>query len=119
MPEPVGAATMSALHYALNGLSLRQRTIADNTANIETPGFLAGKVNFEDALSSSVADGTDPFGAAPTTARSLEPTRTNGNNVNLDEETIAGSQTNLTYNLALRAMTAKFQLLRIAVGGNP
>ena len=63
MPEPVGDATMSALHYALNGLALRQRTIADNTANIETPGFLAGKVNFEDSLRGSVADGTDPFGS--------------------------------------------------------
>jgi len=119
MPEPVGDATMGALHYALNGLSLRQRTIADNTANIETPGFLAGKVNFEDALRSSVADGTDPFDSTPSTPRSLEPTRTNGNNVNLDEETIAGSETNLAYGLAVQAMTAKFQLLRIAVGGQP
>jgi flagellar basal-body rod protein FlgB len=119
MPEPVGDATMSALHFALNGLALRQRTIADNTANIETPGFLAGKVNFEGALRASVADGTDPFDSAPTTARSLEPTRTNGNNVNLDEETMAGSETNLAYGLAVQAMTAKFQQLRIAAGGNP
>lgn len=119
MPEPVGDATMSALHYALNGLALRQRTIADNTANIETPGFLAGKVDFEDALRTSVADGTDPFATAPSTARSLEPTRTNGNNVNLDEETMAGSETNLAYQLATQAVTAKFQLLRIAAGGNP
>ena len=68
---------------------------------------------------SSVADGTDPFGSAPTTARSLEPTRTNGNNVNLDEETLAGSETNLAYGLAVQAMTAKFQQLRIAAGGMP
>lgn len=119
MPEPVGDATMSALHYALSGLALRQRTIADNTANIETPGFLAGKVNFEDTLRSSIADGSDPFASAPETARSLEPTRTNGNNVNLDEETLAGSETNLTYGLAVQAMTAKFQQLRIAIGGQP
>jgi flagellar basal-body rod protein FlgB len=110
---------MSALHYALSGLSLRQRTIADNTANIETPGFLAGKVTFEDTLRSSIADGSDPFSVSPTTTRSLEPTRTNGNNVNLDEETLAGSETNLTYGLAVQAMTAKFQQLRIAIGGQP
>jgi flagellar basal-body rod protein FlgB len=119
MPELIGDATMSALHYALSGLALRQRTIADNTANIETPGFLAGKVDFEDALRTSVSDGTDPFGTAPSTLRSLEPTRTNGNNVNLDEETMAGSQTNLAYQLATQALTAKFQQLRIAAGGNP
>jgi flagellar basal-body rod protein FlgB len=66
-----------------------------------------------------VSDGTDPFGTAPSTARSLEPTRTNGNNVNLDEETLAGSETNLAYQLATQAVTAKFQQLRIAAGGNP
>ena len=119
MPEPIGDATMSALHYALSGLALRQRTIADNTANIETPGFLAGKVSFEDTLRNSVADGSDPFASAPETSRSLEPTRTNGNNVNLDEETLAGSETNLTYGLAVQAMTAKFQQLRIAIVGQP
>ena len=117
MTELVGDATMNALHYALSGLSLRQRTIADNIANVETPGFLAGKVSFEDALRSSAADGSNPYDTPFVTARSLEPTRTNGNNVNLDEETVAGTETNLAYNLAIEAMTAKFQLLRIAAGG--
>jgi len=117
MSELIGDATMSALHYALSGLSLRQRTIADNIANADTPGFLAGKVNFEDALRSSVADGTDPTATPYMTMRSLEPTGTNGNNVNLDEETVAGTETNLAYNLAIEAMTAKFQQLRIAAGG--
>lgn len=116
MPEPVGDVTMSALHYALSGLALRQRTIADNTANIQTPGFLAGKVDFEDRLRSSMASGEDPAAVAPVTARSMEPTQLNGNNVNLDEETLAGSQTNLSYQLTLEAMTAKFKLLHTAIG---
>jgi len=118
MPEPLGDVTMSALHQALSGLALRQRTIADNIANIETPGFLAGKVDFEDSLRSTLAAGGDPATASPTTARSLEPTNTNGNNVNLDEETLAGEQTNLSYSLAVEAMTAKFSQLRLAIGSN-
>jgi flagellar basal-body rod protein FlgB len=116
MPEPLGDATMSALHQALSGLALRQRTIADNVANIETPGFLAGKVNFEDSLRATLDAGGDPASAQPTVARSLEPTGTNGNNVNLDEETLAGTQTNLAYSLAIEAMSAKFQRLRMAIG---
>ena len=32
--------TTTALHSALDGLSQRQRTTADNISNIETPGFL-------------------------------------------------------------------------------
>ena len=57
--------------------------------------------------------------SAPETSRSLEPTRTNGNNVNLDEETLSDVDTNLRYQLAVQAMTAKFQQLRIAIGGQP
>src|SRR5205085_10724307 len=41
--------TMTALHSALTGLSERQRVTADNIANINTPGFLAGRTDFESA----------------------------------------------------------------------
>jgi flagellar basal-body rod protein FlgB len=118
MPDAIGDATMAALHTALSGLALRQRTIADNTANIETPGFLAGKVDFESSLRGALASGGDPSAVQPTTMRSLEPTRPNGNNVNLDEETLSGAETNLRYNLAVEAMNAKFQRLRIAITGS-
>ena len=115
MPEPLGDVTMSALHQALSGLALRQRTIADNVANIETPGFLAGKVDFEDSLRSTLAAGGDPATASPTTARSLEPTNTNGNNVNLDDETVISTETGLRYQLALNALDGKYSLLRTAL----
>jgi len=39
----------SALQVALGGLVARQRTIANNVANIQTPGYHAGTVAFEDA----------------------------------------------------------------------
>ena len=42
MIDPIGDTTVRALSQALSGLSLRQRTIADNVANVETPRFLAG-----------------------------------------------------------------------------
>jgi flagellar basal-body rod protein FlgB len=108
---------MRALAQALSGLSLRQRTIADNIANLETPRFLAGKVDFESSLLRAIEDGESPESASPEAVRSLEPTRTNGNNVNLDEEMLAASQTGLTYQLGVQAMTDHFQRLRIAAGG--
>ncbi len=117
MIDPLGDPTLRALGHALSGLSLRQRTIADNVANVETPRFLAGKVDFESSLLSAIADGGDPGTSSMETARSLEPTRTNGNNVNLDEETLAGIETGLTYQLGVQAMTDHFQRLRIAAGG--
>ncbi|MBW3083939.1 Flagellar basal body rod protein FlgB [Austwickia sp. TVS 96-490-7B] len=116
MAFPIGDSTMGALQQALTGLSLRQRTIADNIANIETPGFLSGKIDFESSLKRAYAEGT-PGAASIGRARSLEPTRTNGSNVNLDEETLASQQTLLTTQLATAAMTTKFQRLRIAITG--
>ncbi len=105
--------TSVALHSALTGLAARQRTIADNVANIQTPGFLAGRVQFEDALRSAVESGTGA--AAPTVARSLEPTREDGNNVNLDHETLSNVDTGLRYQLMTKAVDDRFSLLRTSV----
>ena len=87
--------TSVAVRTALAGLAMRQRVIADNVANIETPGFLAGRVQFEGALKSALDSGSSPTDVSPSVARSLEPTRTNGNNVNLDHETLSNVDTNL------------------------
>jgi flagellar basal-body rod protein FlgB len=106
--------TTVALHSALNGLAMRQRTIADNIANIQTPGFLAGKVQFESALKDALASGQSPD-VAPSVARSLEPTREDGNNVNLDEETLSNIDTGMRYQLALRAMDNQFSMMRSAM----
>ncbi|MGI5169944.1 flagellar basal body rod protein FlgB [Spirillospora sp. CA-253888] len=109
--------TTGALRVGLAGLAQRQRVTADNIANVETPGFLAGRVGFEDALSQSLSSGADPGGVRPTVARSLEPTRTNGNNVNLDHETLTQMDTGLRYQALLRAMDAKFGQLRDVIKG--
>lgn len=103
------------LHTALRGLALRQRTIADNIANVETPGFLAGRVDFESSLRSAIAVGR-PEEATSTVARSLQPTRTNGNNVNLDEESVSAMETNLRYELTVTALTNKYNGMRTAIG---
>lgn len=105
----------SVLHSALRGLSLRQRTIADNIANVETPGFLAGRVDFESSLREAAAAG-DASTATTTVARSLQPTRLDGNNVNLDEETVSAMETGLRYELTITALTNKYNGMRAAIG---
>ena len=117
MTELVGDVTMRLLQQAMSGLAMRQRTIADNLANVETPGFLAGKVDFEAALKNAVANGEDPLSTQLAKARSLEPTRVNGSNVNIDEETLAGQQTVVSTQLTAAAMTNKFTILRTSIGG--
>jgi flagellar basal-body rod protein FlgB len=105
-----------AMNTALDGLALRQRVIADNVANIHTPGFLAGRVSFEESLAAAVRDGNPASAAtAARVDRSLEPTRENGNNVNLDTETLLNVDTNLRYQLATQAIDGTFSRLRTAM----
>nr|WP_222437882.1 flagellar basal body protein [Quadrisphaera sp. RL12-1S] len=92
---------------ALDGLAARQRATADNIANINTPHYLAARVDFESALRDAVAGGS---GVAPSTeSRDMAtPTREDGNNVDLDTETLSNIDTQLRYQLVSQAMSNKF-----------
>lgn len=104
-----------AMNSALDGLALRQRVIADNVANLQTPGFLAGRVSFEDTLATAVSGGSGAV--TPSTSRSMAPTRLDGNNVNLDAETLMNVETNLRYELATRAVDGTFSKMRTVLRG--
>ena len=111
--------TSVALRSALTGLAARQRSIADNIANVETPGYHSTRVSFEDSLRSAVDDGSIASGSVtsvgPTAQKSLEPTRLNGSNVNLDTETLSSVDTNLRYQLTLRAVDHDFSILKTSM----
>ena len=108
-------STMTALHAALSGLSQRQRVTADNIANIDTPGFLAGRTDFESTLKTELANGQTADVRQSAVSQSLDPTRTDGNNVNLDTETMIATETGLRYQLAINALDGKYSLLRSAL----
>src|SRR4051812_24271676 len=107
----------SSLRVAAAGLAARQSAIANNIANIETPGYRARKVEFEQALHGAIALGESPAGVTPETLSSLEPTRLNGSNVNLDEETMSHIDTTMRYQLTMRALDSKYGMLRDAIKG--
>ncbi|MFG1925799.1 flagellar basal body rod protein FlgB [Cryptosporangium sp. NPDC048952] len=121
------SVTSTVLKTAMDGLAMRQRVTADNVANVDTPQFLAGRVQFEDALRQAVDAGQGFNGemraaisraaladqaTQPSMARSLEPTRINGNNVNLDHEVISNVDTQLRYQLMIRAMDDQYGGIR-------
>ena len=107
------SVTSAALASAMDGLALRQRTIANNIANVNTPNDHAKRVSFEDALAASVKSGEGRVQA--TTAESLEPTQLNGNNVNLDTETLSNIDTVLRFQFAARAVNTEFTAVRAAL----
>ena len=107
------SVTISALTSALDGLALRQRAIADNISNINTPNYHAKRVQFEEALADAVAPGNGRVTA--TVGESLEPTRLDGNNVNLDTETLSSIDTMLRYQFATQAVNGSFSSIRTAM----
>lgn len=107
------SVTALALESALDGLAQRQRAIANNIANINTPNYHARRVSFEDALVRSVRAGDGR--AIAGMERSLEPTRLDGNNVNLETETLSNIETVLRYQFAARAAEGQFSSLRTAM----
>lgn len=111
MTDPIS----SAIQIALGGLSDRRRVINDNISNIQTPGYLAGTTDFETSLNAAL-NGDTSVSFKPTHAKSLAATRLDGNNVDLDNETIAATDTNLRYQAMVEAMNVKFRTLKAALG---
>ena len=106
-----------ALHMAINGLDTRQKAIASNIANVETPNYLGHEVSFEDSLRTAYDDG-DPLQMDVSVKNSTAPVGANGNNVSIDTELLAGDENLLRQKLVIQALNSKYALLRTAMSGN-
>lgn len=120
------------LEAALTGLATRQRVVADNVANVDTPGFKASRVEFErllrDALGRrgefrllSVPNAVQvaparPRDVTPRIVQSTDTTRrVDGNNVDIDQQMVELAETNLSYNALLQVSSSRLQLLRTVI----
>jgi flagellar basal-body rod protein FlgB len=116
----VSGSVGKVLATALDGISLRQRVIADNIANVDTPGFRATSVDFETSLRRAVDDGSaadgDMSGVSMDTQATDTPVGANGNNVDLRKETLAAVQSQYQYQVLSRAVSDRFALVRDSIG---
>lgn len=115
--DPVGAA----LGTALDGLSLRQQVAANDIANVDTPGYQASRVDFEDSLRTALDDGSLSGGPLGTPLATVQPTSgppsANGNNVDLGTEEMTAMQATFRYQLVSRAVGDRYALITTAIGG--
>jgi flagellar basal-body rod protein FlgB len=110
--------SINVLHSALDGLAQRQQAISNDLANVNTPYYRARTVNFEESLSQAVAEGDNPMQTVtPSVTYSDSAGGLNGNNVDVNAETIAGARTEESYELLIRAATDRFNLLNTAIKG--
>ncbi len=120
--------TMQAAMTALDGLSQRQTAISRNMANIDTPGYHAQTVSFEQALQQAlhtqsrlpmeVTDAAHLSGVNRSPAvisqvsRPGGSERADGNNVDLDVELTDMAQTGISYQAVTTAVNLKLDLLK-------
>lgn len=109
--------SIDALKAALHGLSRRQEAISNNIANVNTPYYIAQRIGFEEQLRQALTSGTDPATATAHTFSTTDAAGLNGNNVDLNAETMLSARTQLAHDLAIRATGDRFALLRTAIRG--
>lgn len=108
--------TLQTLQSGLRGLNLRKAAAEDAIANVETPGYIARRVDFEGELSRAVRTG-EPLRATATTSYTNDNPLPNGNNVQLESEIVGLTETALSQQLLISATNAKYSLLRTVIAG--
>lgn len=116
-----------AAKLALDGLSLRQQAISRNLANIDTPGYQAQTVSFEETLkhalnesptlAMSLTNDSHQVSAEQSMnfSSSLRPGgsyRADQNNVDIDVEMIEMSEAGIQYQAVSQTISQKLLLLK-------
>jgi flagellar basal-body rod protein FlgB len=95
----------------------REQTIAANMANVDTPGYRTRDIDFKQQLSrASDLHGDTPLTPVVSKVQGLLE-RPDGNNVNLDRESMLLAQTQLQYQMGTQLVKARFHQLLSAING--
>ena len=94
----------------MNLVSARQKLVASNIANADTPGYKTRDIDFESEFRSLV-EGGEP--------RTLEvaglSVKNDGNNVSIDRESRLLAENALRFNMASNLMRAELKMLKSAI----
>ena len=98
--------SMTTLEHALDIRAAKQRVVASNLANIDTPGYIAQRIDFDAAMRNAEATGS----VNPMVEESSAPGHSlDGNNVNLEGELSELSRNKLMYNVTAQIMASKLR----------
>ncbi|HOX26445.1 MAG TPA: flagellar basal body rod protein FlgB [Candidatus Krumholzibacteria bacterium] len=125
------AAHLGDLKQALAVYANRHRVVSDNIANVESAGYAAREYRFEEYLAGArlrlqgartnpahLALGRRELADTPGDVRPTGDDHDNGiNNVDIDKEMTDLATNDLSYRLATRLLSMKYQTLRSAIRG--
>lgn len=136
MLDKLFGGTTSVLQAGLTGLGQRQRALAENIANADTPHYKRFEVSYEAQLQAAVGQSQaaplavtqpghlslGPQGIGqfhPELRRATDSTlRNDGNNVDIDVEMTRLAQTSLTYSAVADLMKRKMTGLKDVIRGS-
>jgi len=108
------AESIGILQFSLDSLVQQQQAIANNIANVNTPGYQASQVTFASSLEAAMANG----GTA--TARTVPEglsSASDGNNVSLATEMTLMQENSLQSQTVDNALSDQFTVLSDAITG--
>ena len=109
LPEMLDRVAGSLERY-MDLLSARQRQVASNIANADTPGYKTKDIDFRTEFLSAV-NGSAP---RPVEVPDLE-SKSDGNNVSVDREARLLSETALRFSVASNLLRSQLRSLRSAI----
>ncbi len=111
------APVFSQLENFLTVTNKRETVITANIANIDTPGYHTQDIDFQEQLNQAMAssDGQQIHVTVHSVKGLLE--RPDGNNVDMDRESLLLSESQLQYQLGTQLLKSKFHQLLSAISG--
>lgn len=122
--------TISSLEKGLSYATLKNKTIAQNIANVDTPNYKTKEVSFKDVLNDAKqatipAYRTDArhydfkinIGGSGVYSNENFRSRANGNAVNMDAEQAKLAENTIYYNALIDRVSSKFSTLNNVVKG--
>jgi flagellar basal-body rod protein FlgB len=99
-----------SLERYMDLLSTRQKLVASNIANADTPGYKTIDLDFQAQFQSVLSGGA----ANPSEVAGLG-TKNDGNNVNLDREARMLAENAMRFNLASGLMRSQIRMIKSAI----
>ena len=110
--------TQLSLEKAIEGAAARQQAIAQNLANVDTPGYQRVDVDFHQTLANAMASGTSGLQDVTfSPQRDASATvRADGSTVDPDVESAAQARNGLEYEALVQISKARIEILQSAMG---
>jgi flagellar basal-body rod protein FlgB len=106
----------ASLEQFLQATSDREQVVTTNMANVDTPGYRTKDVRFHELLMSSEPSGEAQLSPVVSAVHGLLQ-RPDGNNVDLDRESMLLARTQLQYQMGTQLVKDRFHQLLSAING--